>query len=81
MFLWLGIACSLAYANLAFVFLENTLWRSTLIHATHYAHSVALCSTVATLLCDGNDCKCVWKPLVGMASCKLQTNKHYVFLF
>lgn len=48
-------------------------------HATHHACSLPLCSTVATLLCGGNDCRCAWKPLVGMRRCKQETNKHYVF--
>lgn len=74
------IASSLANALLVLVFLENTLWLSSLIHAAHCVHSVAVCSTVATLLCEGNDCRCVWKPLVGMTRCELYlTNKHYGF--
>lgn len=75
------------------VFFFFCLWQSTLCmflfsrriqfhflhHATHHARSMPLCSTVATLLCGGNDCRCAWKPLVGMRRCKQETNKHYVF--
>lgn len=79
--------------NAKYLFIFFYGWQSTLCmvlfclgiqfhflhHATHHARSMPLCSTVASLLCGGNDCRCAWKPLVGLRRCKQETNKHYVF--
>lgn len=38
---------------------------------------MALCLAISTPLCEGNDCRCVRKPLVGTRRSKQETNKHY----
>lgn len=48
-----------------------------LVQVTHQARSMALRLAVSAPLCEGNDCRCVWKPLVGTRRSKQETNKHY----
>lgn len=49
----------------------------TPVQLTHHARSMALCFAISTPLCEGNDCRCVRKPLVGTRRSKQETNKHY----
>lgn len=56
------------------------LWRTrchTPVQLTRHARSMALCLAISTPLCEGNDCRCVRKPLVGTSRSKQETNKHY----
>lgn len=55
-------------------------WRTrchTPVQLTHHARSMALCLAISTPLCEGNDCRCVRKPLVGTRRSRQETNKHY----
>lgn len=57
-------------------------WRTrchTPVQLTHHARSMALCLAISTPLCEGNDCRCVRKPLVGTRRSKQETNKLYGF--
>lgn len=55
-----------------FLALSQFVWFlpcGSLIHAANCAHSVAVCSAPAAPLCRANNCRCVWKLLVGMTRC------------